>query len=170
MYFIRLSWQSLTTGKLSAIWVALRFLLNSIMKQEFVKTFPFLFHTYCTHNQKRATTTPLLFLLLFSDVSSTYKCYKKNPVSIQSNRRRKWNVRLFFILSLCHPSPPSQEKAQVFKTIYRLMYKSYDTFFFVTRERKKKTRQDGRKCIFTFKRSMQNVLVALNVIITTKQN
>lgn len=106
--------------------------LSPITKQRTAceNSFPFLFHTYCTHNRRRATATPLLFLLLlFSDVSSTYKCYKKNPVSIQSTRWRNGSVRLFFICPRALPSP-TQKKAQVFETIYRRMYKRDGFFFF----------------------------------------
>lgn len=99
-------------------------------KEQLVKTVSLFYSTHTVHTTGEGQQ--LLHyhvLLLLSDVSSTYKCYKKNPVSIQSSRWRNWNVRLFFIFS--HPSPPpDQEKAQVFKTIYRSMYKGDGILFF----------------------------------------
>lgn len=98
-------------------------------KEQLVKTVSLFYSTHTVHTTGEGQQ--LLHyhvLLLLSDVSSTYKCYKKNPVSIQSSRWRNWNVRLFFIFS---PLPsPHQEKAQVFKTIYRSMYKRDGIFFF----------------------------------------
>lgn len=145
--------------------------MSPIMKQRTAceNSFPSLFHTYCTHNRRRATATPLLFfLLLFSDVSSTYKCYKKNPVSIQSNRWRNWNVRLFFILSPHPPPTPTEKKAQVFKTIYRHMYKRMGFFFsffflFVTTWREKIDKMSADA--FSHSKRTADLLVALNVII-----
>lgn len=141
---------------------------SPIMKQRTAceNRFPFVFHTYCTHNRRRATATPLLFfLLLFSDVSSTYKCYKKNPVSIQSTRWRNGSVRLFFICPHALPSP-TQKKAQVFETIYRHMYKRDGLFFsfflFVTTWREKIDQMSTDA--FSHSKRTADLRVALDVI------
>ena len=79
--------------------------------KQFVKTFSLFYSTHTVHTTRKGQQLlHYYFLLLFSDVSSTYKCYKKNPVSIQSNRWRKWNVRLFFISSPRRPPPPHPKK------------------------------------------------------------
>lgn len=52
-----------------------------------MKTVPFFIpHVLYTQPEKGNSYSIIILLLLFSDVSSTYKCYKKNPVSIQSTR------------------------------------------------------------------------------------
>lgn len=136
---------------------------NSLWKQ-----FPFFIpHILYTQPEKGNSYSIIIFLLLFSDVSSTYKCYKKNPVSIQSNRWRNWNVRLFFILSPHPPPTPTEKKAQVFKTIYRHMYKRMGFFFlfflFVTTWREKIDKMSADA--FSHSKRTADLLVALNVII-----
>lgn len=131
---------------------------NYETKDSLWKQFPFLFHTYCTHNRRRATATPLLFFsLLFSDVSSTYKCYKKNPVSIQSTRWRNGNVRLFFILSSHPPHPPPRKRLKYLKQFTGVCTKGMGFFFFLffpfCYNMKRKNRQDERRCIFTFRKN-----------------
>lgn len=106
--------------------------------KQFVKTFSLFYSTHTVHTTRKGQQLlHYYFLLLFSDVSSTYKCYKKNPVSIQSNRWRKWNVRLFFILSLRHPSPHPKKRLKYLKKFTGICTKGVIFFFFVTTWREK---------------------------------
>lgn len=154
-------WQSVSqdvpdspTGKLSATgqlrdrWVQLW------NKGQLVKTVPF-FIPHILYTQPEKGNSYSITMLLFSDVSSTYKRYKKNPVSIHSNRWRNWNVRLFFISS-SHPPPhpPPRKRLKYLKQFTGIMYKRDGIFFLLFSfcyNMKRKNRQDEHKCVFTFK-------------------
>lgn len=105
---------------------------NHETKNSLWKQVPFFIpHILYTQPEKGNSYSIIIFLLLFSDVSSTYKCYKKNPVSIQSNRWRNWNVRLFFILS-SHPPPhpPPRKRLKYLKQFTGVCTKGMGVFFF----------------------------------------
>lgn len=137
---------------------------NSLWKQ-----FPFFIpHILYTQPEKGNSYSIIIFLLLFSDVSSTYKCYKKNPVSIQSNRWRNWNVRLFFILS-SHPPPhpPPRKRLKYLKQFTGICTKGMGFFFsfflFVTTWREKIEKMNANA--FSHSKITAGLLVALYVII-----
>lgn len=76
----------------------------------------------------------------------------KHPLHPMKKRKRK----AFLHLVLAPSPPPTEKKAQVFKTIYRRMYKRDGILFFLFSfcyNMKRKNRQDERKCIFTFKQN-----------------
>lgn len=92
-------------------------------------SFPFLFHTYCTHNRRRATATPLPCFVVVEWCKQHLEMLQEKPCKHPIQPMKKLKCKAF--LHLFSPLPsPHQEKAQVFKTIYRSMYKGFFFFFF----------------------------------------
>lgn len=143
--------------------------------KQFVKTFSLFYSTHTVHTTRKGQQLlHYYFLLLFSDVSSTYKCYKKNPVSIQSNRWRKWNVRLFFILSLYHPTPHPKKMLKYLKQFTGVCTKGVIFFVTIWREKIDKMRANafshskercrpasGSKCDQIMKNSKQKLMLTV---------